>query len=102
VVSRRDPRHRFAKNVHGTLRPTVRGIFQRTAPEIVVDVGSHGRADRCRRGVPRELSKLTGKAGNMKSYPAATRVAKVELLIAFMSWLTVFGLIAALIAEALR
>jgi hypothetical protein len=38
----------------------------------------------------------------MKSYPAATRVAKVELLIAFMSWLTVFGLIAALIAEALR
>jgi hypothetical protein len=38
----------------------------------------------------------------MKSYPAATRVAKVELLIAVMSWLTVFGLIAALIAEALR
>jgi hypothetical protein len=33
----------------------------------------------------------------MKSYPAAARVAKVELLIAFMSWLTVFGLIAALV-----
>jgi hypothetical protein len=29
----------------------------------------------------------------MKSYPAATRVANVELLIAVMSWLTVFGLI---------
>jgi integrase len=51
-----------AKKCHGTLfplRPTLRGIFQRTAPQIVVDLGSHGRADRCRRGVPRELSKLT-------------------------------------------
>jgi hypothetical protein len=38
----------------------------------------------------------------MKSYPAATRVAKVELLIAVMSWLTVFGVIAALIAGAVR
>ena len=38
----------------------------------------------------------------MKSYPAATRVAKVGLLVAVMSWLMVFGLIAALIAGAVR
>ena len=38
----------------------------------------------------------------MKSNPAATRVAKVEFMIAVMSWLTVFGLIAAVIAGAVR
>ena len=38
----------------------------------------------------------------MKSYPAATRVAKVELLVAVMSWLMVFGLIGGAVADFIR